>query len=164
MGNHEYALLDFLLDPVVMAGWLTWGGAATLRSYGIPAGPMPSQQELHSIRDQLEQSLPASHLEFYRNCQPAHAEGSYYFVHAGIKPEIPLQKQQIEEQLWIRHEFTQSTKNHGAIVVHGHTISEQVEFRPNRIGIDTGAYYSDVLTCLVLEGSSQRLLQTGGAQ
>ena len=162
LGNHEQAMLDFLLDPLAMAGWLTWGGAATLRSYGIHAGVLASRQELQALRDRLEAELPPPHREFLASGLPAYAEGSYYFVHAGVRPGVPLAKQAIEDQLWIREEFTDSQADHGAVVVHGHSISEEVEFRPNRIGIDTGAFCTGVLTALVLEGEQQRLLQTGG--
>lgn len=164
LGNHEQAVLDFLLDPVAMAGWLTWGGSATLRSYGIHVGLVGSRQELQTLRDRLEAELPPHHREFLESCRPAYAEGSYYFVHAGVRPGVPLEKQALEDQLWIREEFIHSQANHGAIVVHGHSISEQVEFRHNRIGIDTGAFCTGVLTALVLEGEQQRLLQTGGGE
>ncbi|MGK2924341.1 MAG: metallophosphoesterase family protein [Lysobacterales bacterium] len=164
LGNHEQAMLDFLLDPVAMAGWLTWGGSATLRSYGIHAGVVGSRRELLALRDRLDAALPHHHREFLVSGHPAHAEGSYYFVHAGVRPGVPLEKQAIEDQLWIRDEFTQSQAHHGAIVVHGHSISEQVEFHPNRIGIDTGAFATGVLTALVLEGEQQRLLQTGAGE
>ncbi|MDT8320248.1 MAG: metallophosphoesterase family protein, partial [Xanthomonadales bacterium] len=146
LGNHERAVLDFLVDPVAMAGWLVWGGRATLYSYGIHAGPMPSRDELRALRDGLDAKLPDAHRDFLENCLPAHAEGSYYFVHAGVRPGVTLDRQELGDQLWIRDEFTRSTANHGAIVVHGHSISEQAELLPNRIGIDTGAFYSGVLT------------------
>jgi serine/threonine protein phosphatase 1 len=162
LGNHEQALLDFLVDPVAMAGWLTWGGMATLRSYGIHAGLLTSKQALQAIRDRLNNELPQAHREFIESCLPAWSAGSYYFVHAGIRPGVALEKQAFEDQLWIRDEFTRSQAKHGAIIVHGHTITEKPEFLPNRIGIDTGAYQSGVLTALVLEGKSQRFLQTGG--
>jgi serine/threonine protein phosphatase 1 len=87
--------------------------------------------------------------------------GDYLFVHAGIRPGKSLQDQSTEDLLWIRQDFTGDGNQHDHIVVHGHSISEDVEFRSNRIGIDTGAYYTGVLTCLVLEGEQQRLLQTG---
>ena len=163
LGNHEQAMTDFLLDPVAMVGWLNWGGAATLRSYGVHVGVFKSRQELTAIRDRLADELPRAHLEFLETCLPFWSAGSYYFVHAGIRPGVALEKQAFEDQLWIRDEFTSSSKNHGAIIVHGHTISEQVELLPNRIGIDTGAYQTGLLTALVLEGSQQRLLQTGQA-
>jgi serine/threonine protein phosphatase 1 len=158
LGNHEQALLDFLLDPEAMSGWLSWGGRETLASYSIQVSLSPALPEL---RDMLERATPASHLNFYENCQLHYTEGDYYFVHAGIRPGIALDKQRFEDQLWIRDPFTSSTRDHGAVIVHGHSISEQAELLPNRIGLDTGAYYSGVLTCLVLEGTDQRLLQTG---
>mgnify|MGYP005839697775 CR=1 FL=1 len=164
LGNHERAVLDFLVDPIAMSGWLEWGGRATLRSYGIHVGPMPSREELLTVRDRFDEELPGTHRDFLEQGLPAHAEGSYYFVHAGVRPGVLLDKQELGDQLWIRDEFTRSTANHGAIVVHGHTISEQAELLPNRIGIDTGAFRSGVLTALVLEGSHQRLLQTGDSE
>ena len=90
-----------------------------------------------------------------------HTEGSYCFVHAGVRPQVPLEEQVPEDLMWIRDEFIRSKANHGHIVVHGHSITKEVEWQPNRIGIDTGAYYSGLLTALVLEGKEQRLLQTG---
>jgi len=160
LGNHEQTLLDFLQQPRVAAGWLAWGGRETLASYGVPlqahARPDPEQ-----LRDELQSRLPERHLAFYRNMQMTHQAGDYLFVHAGIRPGIPLQEQSNEDLLWIREDFTESSAWHEYVVVHGHSIFEQVEFLPNRIGIDTGAYATGVLTCLVLEGEEQRLLQTG---
>jgi serine/threonine protein phosphatase 1 len=108
--------------------------------------------------------MPKEHLEFLESLQHFHVVGDYYFVHAGIRPGVPLAKQELGDQLWIREEFTRSQQQHEAIVVHGHSISTQAELLPNRIGIDTGAFHTGVLTALVLEGSSQRLLQTGESE
>jgi len=83
------------------------------------------------------------------------------FVHAGIRPGVALDAQHEEDLMWIREEFTGSLRDHGVVVVHGHTISAEPEFRFNRIGLDTGAFHTGVLTCLVLEGTDRRLLQTG---
>ena len=161
LGNHEQALLDFLLDPHAMTSWLGFGGVTTLHSYGIETGLVSSPRYLEAIRAELEEKLPHSHREFYENCILCHAEGSYYFVHAGIRPGVALEKQQFEDQLWIREAFTASMANHGAVVVHGHTICAEPELLLNRIGIDTGAFATGVLTALVLEGNDQRLIQTG---
>jgi len=161
-GNHERTLLDFLQHPHAVAAWLTYGGRATLHSYGVSTALEPSRWELDDLRDELQYRLPQGHLEFYQQLVPTHLAGSYCFVHAGIRPGIPLQEQRIEDLLWIREDFTESKATHEHIVVHGHTITPEVEWRPNRIGIDTGAFSSGVLTCLVLEGSEQRVLQTGG--
>lgn len=160
LGNHEQALLDFLHDPNAMAIWLEFGGLATLQSYGINAGLITSKADLENIRNELDKKLPASHRNFYENCILTYKEGSYYFVHAGIRPGVALDKQRFEDQLWIREQFTSSQDNHGAIIVHGHSITTDAELLPNRIGIDTGAFATGILTALVLEGSQQRLLQT----
>lgn len=163
MGNHEQALLDFLVDPLVMADWLQWGGQSTLRSYGIHLPILGKREELIAARDQLDAALPPDHRTFFEACRPAHAEGDYFFVHAGVRPGVRLESQAFEDLLWIREEFLDSRRDHGAVVVHGHSVKEQVEFLPNRIGIDTGAYRTGVLTALVLEGTEQRLIQTGAA-
>lgn len=161
LGNHEQALLDFLQDARAMASWMTWGGVETLRSYGIETGPMPSPMSLDQISHQLKLKLPDSHLRFLEELQHCYQAGDYYFVHAGIRPGVPLQRQELGDQLWIRESFTQSRQDHGSVVVHGHSISREVEMLPNRIGIDTGAFHTGVLTALVLEQQSRRLLQTG---
>jgi len=161
LGNHEQTLLEFLIDPHAMASWLVYGGVAMLQSYGIEPGLVPSRRDLGRIRDDLDAALPDSHRKFFEQCTLCHMVGSYYFVHAGIRPGIALDKQLFEDQIWIRDAFTTSEADHGVVVVHGHCISSDAEFRPNRIGIDTGAFNSGVLTALVLEGTDQRLLQTG---
>jgi serine/threonine protein phosphatase 1 len=89
-----------------------------------------------------------------------HIEGNYLFAHAGIRPGIPLERQERDDLLWIRDEFLHSSADHGKIVVHGHTISEAPVVLPNRIGIDTGAFHTDRLTCVVLDGSAREFLQT----
>ena len=104
---------------------------------------------------------PHRFFDFYRSCGLIHVEGSYCFVHAGIRPGVELNEQRNQDLLWIREDFTGSQAVHDHVVVHGHTITPEVEWLPNRIGIDTGAFHTGVLTCLVLEGEEQRLLQTG---
>jgi serine/threonine protein phosphatase 1 len=163
LGNHEQTLLDFLRHPRAVAAWLTYGGRAALNSYGIAVTREPSSQDLLDLRDELEHRLPSSHLHFYRDLALMHVAGDYCFVHAGIRPGVPLQEQRNEDLLWIREDFTESTVRHQHVVVHGHSITPDVDWRDNRIGIDTGAFQSGVLTCLVLEGSERRVLQTGKA-
>lgn len=161
MGNHEQSMLDFLEDPESTAAWLAYGGQGTLLSYGVGLGKLMSRQNVNVLRDELEVKVPKSHLDFLRSCRPVHTEGSYCFVHAGIRPGVPLKEQESADLLWIREEFIRSRAVHEHIVVHGHTIVDEVEWLPNRIGIDTGAYETGLLTALVLEGQDQRLLQTG---
>jgi serine/threonine protein phosphatase 1 len=154
-GNHEDFLLRFLLEENVAPHWLLNGGDATLASYGVAA-----EGDWGRMQRQLRRALPARHLEFLENLALSHEAGGYLFVHAGIRPGLPLDRQRREDLLWIRGEFLQAAGSHGRIVVHGHSITGQVEFRANRIGIDTGAYMSGRLTCLVLEGAGRRLITT----
>ena len=161
-GNHEQTLLDFIEYPDQAAGWLAWGGRETLVSYGVPLPPGLQRIDPEAVREDLVARLPERHLEFYRGMDVYHESGDYLFVHAGIRPGVPLQEQSDSDLMWIRQEFLESEEDHGCVVVHGHSITEQVDMRSNRIGIDTGAYHSGVLTCLVLEERERRLLQTGG--
>lgn len=160
-GNHEQALLDFLVHPEATASWLGFGGRQTLESYGVSMTWLPPMAEMGALAERLAEQLPDAHREFFETGLLSWQGGDYYFVHAGIRPGVPLRAQHFEDQLWIREEFTESTADHGVVVVHGHTISAQPEVRDNRIGIDTGAFHSGVLTCLVLEGEQRRFLQTG---
>ena len=162
-GNHEQVMLSFIEFPEASAAWLTFGGREALNSYGIPLAHIPGIREIPELAKRLDNILPETHRNFLQNCIDSWQCGSYYFVHAGIQPGVALDQQVMEDQLWIREEFLESKKNHGAIIVHGHSITPEPELLPNRIGIDTGAFRSGVLTCLVLEGQEQRLLQTGRA-
>jgi serine/threonine protein phosphatase 1 len=161
LGNHEQTLLDFLQYPQQAAGWLAWGGRETLQSYGVRPPPDFMRADIELLRDQFQARLPDRHVAFFRGMPLTHVAGDYLFVHAGIRPGVPLQEQDDSDLLWIRRDFTASEEVHEHVVVHGHSINEEVEMRPNRIGIDTGAFYTGVLTCLVLEGAERRLLQTG---
>jgi serine/threonine protein phosphatase 1 len=159
-GNHEQAMLDFMEHPDHASGWLHFGGLATLTSYGVQLQPTLSASVPEELAERLRQKIPDSHLAFLAETQLYHTAGSYCFVHAGIRPGLPLDRQHPDDLLWIREEFLADPGPHPFIVVHGHTPRDQVECLPQRIGLDTGAYYSDVLTCLVLEGDTQRVLQT----
>ncbi len=161
LGNHEQSLLDFLEHPQSVAAWLNYGGRATLRSYGVSVERDYAHRPIENLRDELAWQLPRDHLEFFRGMSFYHLAGSYCFVHAGIRPGIPMSEQRNEDLLWIREDFTRSQMHHDHIVVHGHSITTEVDWNENRIGIDTGAFHSGVLTCLVLEGNEQRVLQTG---
>lgn len=163
LGNHEQTLLDFMKYPQQAAGWLSWGGRETLASYGVKMPVGMTKPDVDQIRDELQSCIPEAHVEFLRKMPLFHVFGDYVFVHAGIRPGVPLQEQSDSDLLWIRDEFIEDESEHGFVVVHGHTISEDVQFRQNRIGIDTGAFRTGVLTCLVLEGTDRRLLQTGAS-
>jgi len=161
MGNHEEFMLRFLEQPKAGPGWFMNGGGATLYSYGVRTLERGTDlTRMSHLCEQLGRNLPERHLAFLRGLKRWHIEGDYYFVHAGIRPGVPLEEQRDEDTLWIREPFLDDPSDHGKMVVHGHTIMAEPQVRPNRIGIDTGAYATGVLTCLVLEGSTRRFLQT----
>jgi len=161
-GNHEQAFLDFLDDSSTGPGWFSYGGDATVLSYGVrrsrDAAP---DQRFEALRAGLRDAVPPAHLAFLADLELSCVIGDYMFVHAGIRPGTPLDRQDPDDLLWIREAFHRSSADHGKVIVHGHSITDTPEVRPNRIGIDTGAYYSNVLSCLVLEGDSRRFLATG---
>jgi serine/threonine protein phosphatase 1 len=158
-GNHEDTIIRFLSDTSVAGMWLEYGGAATLHSYGVKP-PAKSDAELRRAQEELRESIPERHLRFMRELKLTHCEGDWFFVHAGVKPGVPLEAQQPKDALWIRGEFLGCEDDFGKIVVHGHTVTQEPDVRRNRIGIDTGAFMSGCLTCLVLEGERWSFLQT----
>lgn len=161
MGNHEEMMLRFLEDIAVGRTWMMNGGDATLLSYGVePPSMFAGTPRVHHAQQEFAERLPARHKRFLEGLAVSHVEGDYLFVHAGVRPGIALDQQRTEDLLWIRDEFLGSDHDFGKVVVHGHSITRDPEFRPNRIGIDTGAYRSNQLTCLVLEGTERTLLTT----
>jgi serine/threonine protein phosphatase 1 len=156
-------LLAGFEDTSAAMGWLVNGGEATLQSYGVciahglrPGEPMNSTSHL------LRHILPEHHLSFFRELRPYHIEGGYLFVHAGIRPGVPLVEQTTQDLFWIREDFIDCDTPLPFVVVHGHTPTEQPELRPNRIGVDTGAFNTGTLSAVVLEGRSRRLLSVSG--
>ena len=160
-GNHEAFLLAFLRGAEAVDGWLANGGKTTLRSYGVAPPDPGDDEDVDRARAQFAAALPRRHREFLDGLRLLHQEGDYLFVHAGIRPWAPLDRQAEADLLWIREPFLGWDKPFGPIVVHGHTIAREPDIRPNRIGIDTGAYASGILTCLVLSGTERRFLRTG---
>ena len=116
--------------------------------------------QLTALQEALRANLPARHREFLGSLSLTHREGDYFFVHAGIRPGVPLDDQSLADLLWIREEFLYSLSDHGVVVVHGHTITEAPMHAPNRIGIDTGAYFTGRLTCLVLSHEAVAVMQS----
>ena len=159
IGNHEDILLRFLEDASVAPMWIMNGGGATLDSYGVDWRES-AVDGFAAAQAAFRRNLPDPHLRFFRALEPSHEEGGYLFVHAGIRPGRPVERQDPHDLMWIRDEFLYSTADHGRVVVHGHTIAEEPQLIDNRIGIDTGAYATGRLTCLVLEGAEQRFLHT----
>lgn len=159
-GNHEEFLLHFLETGDSASGWFHNGGLETLQSYGVEIrGHYMWRPDSADLREQLVEKLPQPHRDFLMGLPLYHIEGDYLFVHAGLRPGRPLEEQTAADMLWIRNLFLLSDEDHGHMVVHGHTPSDGVEVRPNRIGIDTGAVYGGKLTAIVLEGEDRDFLQ-----
>lgn len=170
-GNHEDTVVRFL-DGELRSGhhWIRYGGHATLAEYGVDVdataadGPLAARAaHLEAVRRRLARALPGAHEAFLRALALSHREGGYAFVHAGLRPGVPLARQAAGHMLWIRDPFLRAEADFGCTVVHGHTIAPAPEVRRHRIGIDTGAYRTGVLTCLVLEGARRAFLQTAPA-
>lgn len=162
MGNHEDALLAFLDGASDGLDWLSYGGLETLMSYEVPLRSLPNTLAASmELRRSLEQALPQSHLEFFRQCALSHTVGDYVFVHAGVRPGVPLDQQTPNDLMWIRDDFLRSrTPLPQHVVVHGHTIVDLPQDRQHRINVDTGAFVSGRLTCLVLRGAERRFITT----
>lgn len=164
MGNHEEVLLRLLGGEMdLLANWLLYGGAECALSYGIDPEALERAEPDEALA-MLRRAIPKQHELFLSGFADTASFGDYLFVHAGIRPGVPLASQAKSDLLWIRRPFLDHEGEHGHVVVHGHTISEEVEFRPNRIGLDTGAYRTGILTALGIEGRESWLLQTGTMQ
>ncbi len=161
-GNHEDVMLRFYDgDFSVALDWFYFGGRETLASYGLPPPPPNvAKEKIPDIHQAFVANIPAEDVAFLRATRLHHVCGDYTFVHAGLRPGLGLEQQLREDLLFIRSDFLRSDDDFGTMVVHGHTIVEAPEVKHNRIGIDTGAYATGRLTCLVLEGSEYRFMQT----
>lgn len=155
MGNHEDLMLQSIEGIEIIESWLDNGGQPTLESYGC--GHIADPQ---LARRRLLEALPGHHLNFLKSLKSCCQEGDYLFVHAGLRPGVPIEGQSADDMMWIRAPFLKSNQDFGKFVIHGHSIRPEPEVRHNRIGIDTGAWRTGVLTCLVLEGEEKKFLTT----
>jgi serine/threonine protein phosphatase 1 len=159
-GNHEEVLLRLLRgESQFLRDWLNFGGAECAQSYGINPASL-RRMDLNKAVATLRQKIPDAHQQFLQSFVDTFRIGSYLFVHAGLRPGVPLAEQTQSDLRWIREPFLENDHDHGFIVVHGHTIAEEIDVRQNRIGLDTGAYRSGVLTAIGLEGRERWFLQT----
>jgi serine/threonine protein phosphatase 1 len=160
LGNHEEVLLRIVEgEASLISKWRWFGGAECLRSYGVEADRFVGLDEkaaLALVRD----AIPPEHVEFLKSFVDSCRFGDYLFVHAGIRPGIEVDQQRQTDLRWIREPFLFDETDHGFVVVHGHTIRDEIEERPNRIGIDTGAYRTGILTALAIEGDERWQLDT----
>jgi serine/threonine protein phosphatase 1 len=160
LGNHEEVLLRILQgDSQLITKWRWFGGSECLQSYGVDPdqfADLTDEKALALVRE----AIPPEHVEFLESFVDSCRFGDYLFVHAGIRPGVDLEQQRQADLRWIREPFLLDETDHGAIVVHGHTITSEVDERPNRIGIDTGAYRTGVLTARAIEGPERWLIAT----
>ncbi len=161
MGNHEEMLVRALgAEPKRLRDWLKFGGTECIASYGVDPARI-AELDPASAAAVIRDAIPRDDLAFIDGFADSFRFGDYLFVHAGIRPGIALEHQRTGDLRWIREDFLESDVTHPLFVVHGHTIVDRPDERANRIGIDTGAYASDVLTALCIEGSARRYLTTG---
>lgn len=167
-GNHDRLFEWFLeapprQDPHLLVGYHWFheriGGIETIGSYGVG---MPAQIRLKELAAQVRAEVPQSHVEFLRNLHLSHAEQGLFFAHAGVRPGVPLDLQDEEDLLWIRQEFLNDTRDHGAFVVHGHTPVDAPDKRANRLNLDSGAGYGRPLTAAVFDADGVFVLEADG--
>ena len=157
VGNHEAMLLDAIEGNFgAQRVWLRNGGLETLASFGINQDRIIADPKEFGRR--LAASIPEEDIEFLRSLPLSHQSGDYLFVHAGVRPGVKLHRQAAADMMWVRDEFLNDERWHGAMVVHGHSIVPNVEFRPNRIAIDTEAWRSGLLSCVMFEDDVRSVL------
>ena len=159
-GNHELIAIKCLSDRGLFDQWLRLGGLETLVSYGVPAETLANGKQIAELQSAFHGALPQAHFRFFRDLKNSFECGDFFFAHAGVKPNVELSRQKENDLLWIRGEFLTSTDDFGKIIVHGHTPTREIEVGPNRINIDTGAFATGRLSCLVLEGEELSVIDT----
>ena len=162
-GNHEQAMLSFLGDPSAGSKWCDYGGDQALRSYGLRVPDLLHRTEAWArVAADLRHKLTAREVAFLEDLELSVAVGDYFFAHAGARPGLALDRQSAEDLMWIRRTFLDSKVRFEQVVVHGHTPETEVYADERRIGIDTKAYETGVLTALRLEGQARSILQAVG--
>ena len=158
-GNHEAVLLDFLNDPKGFDHWLDWGGYETLESYGVGNGLGKTSL---ALAEALLDALPDPHHEFLKSLPLTHQAGDYFFVHAGVRPGVPIEEQAEEDLIWIRKRFHNAASHErpDQVVVHGHQPIKAPHDYGWRINLDSGAVWSEKLSAVVLSGTERKFLTT----
>ena len=159
-GNHEDLMLRALARPDAMPDWCACGGIETLQSYGIDVGKEAARRRSGRLHRQLLEVLPDGHQAFLQRTQLSLVAGDYFFVHAGARPGVPLDRQDEADLLWIRDACYKAPGRFDKVLVHGHTPRRRPENLPGRINVDTGGFKWGVLSCVVLEGQERRFLST----
>ena len=157
-GNHEDMFLQSFGDKEVLRHFLKHGGRETVLSYGMKRKEY-NRMKVGEVQEAMMKLVPKQDLEFLSSFEEIIVVGDYVLVHAGINPANPVETQKRGDLLWIRERFLQHKEPFSHVVVHGHTIFEDVEDKEHRIGIDTGAFRTGRLTAMVLEGDRRRTIQ-----
>jgi serine/threonine protein phosphatase 1 len=158
MGNHEEIMIHAWEGDSSAAALLhRVGGRETVMSYGVHASDYDARDpdELATL---VGERVPPEHIAFLRSFLDSHTQGDYFFVHAGIRPGVALQAQDPLDMRWIRREFLDDVRDHGSMIIHGHSITDDIDQQINRIGIDTGAFASGKLTAIAIEGGDRWFL------
>ena len=169
-GNHDRMFAQFLDDP-------TWhdpglrpdmsylhpriGGASTLASYGVKNA---ADRPVAKVHAEAVAAVPAAHRAFLRGLPTSVQRGDACFVHAGIRPGVALTDQVEDDLVWIRAPFLEDTRDHGPLIVHGHTAIDRATHFGNLLNLDSGAAYGGPLSCVVLDGRTAHLLTEAGRQ
>ena len=144
--HHDMGLRSDLhwIDPRL-------GGGETLASYGVTGA---GERRLFDLHDAALSAVPLAHIDYIDTLPSLYLRGTCLFVHAGIRPGVDLHDQDENDLLWIRKGFLEDTRDHGVLVVHGHTPVDVVTHYGNRLNIDTGAGYGRPLAAVVIEGNA----------
>jgi serine/threonine protein phosphatase 1 len=159
-GNHELIAIRCLTDQSLFGQWLRLGGLETLSSYGISPEMLAGGRQIVELQSAFHRALSQGHFRFFRDLANSFTCGDFFFAHAGVKPNVELTHQKESDLLWIREEFLASNEDFGKIIVHGHTPTREMEVRSNRINIDTGAFATGRLTCLVIAGDTLSTIES----
>jgi len=162
-GNHDHMMLSFLDEARFGPGWVTMEAAVTLQSYGVrPCISDAPGSVWREVQAQFQDAVPEAHVAFLRGLEPSVGIDDYFFTHAGVRPGRSLDKQRPEDLMWIRNRFLEDKRRLSKVIVHGHTPTSAPHSDARRIGVDTGAYSSGVLTAVRLSGADRRFLQVRG--
>ena len=161
-GNHEDKLEQFLIKPAEVAdSFFTYGGVDCATSYGVDmTGYRGTIDEKLQKCAELGEKIPEHHRKFYSHLPATVTYGDYLFTHAGVRPGIALDQQSDHDLIWIRYDFISSQALYDKVIIHGHTPAYPMEILPNRINVDTHAYHTGVLSCIVLEGTDYRVIES----
>lgn len=160
-GNHEDRMEAFLSDPELGPGWCDYGGREALRSYGVTPPAMRGDADgWTDAARALNRALGPDHRAFLRDLEYSVEIGDYFFAHAGARPGVALADQSQQDLMWVRNAFLSDPRPFERVVVHGHTPEDVLVADHRRIGVDSGAYATGVLSAVRLEGTTRALIQT----